>query len=132
MAYVYTTFRDDNPQLVVDVDRAKAASLNVPLSNVFNTMQIYLGSLYVNDFDYLNQSYRVYVQAETPYRSTLEDLQKIYVGSSTGAIMPLTTLIHSTLDEEPAGHHALQPVPLDRAQRIAAPGVTVPAMRSKR
>jgi HAE1 family hydrophobic/amphiphilic exporter-1 len=94
---VYTTFRNDNPQLLVSVDRAKAQSLNVPLANIFNTMQIYLGSLYVNDFDYLSRSYRVYVQAETPYRSTIEDLQKIYVGSSTGAIMPLTTLIDTKL-----------------------------------
>jgi len=101
LAYVYTTFRTDNPQLLVDVDRAKAASLGVPLANIFNTMQIYLGSLYVNDFDYLNQSYRVYVQAETPYRSTIEDLQKIYVGSSTGAIMPLTTLINTTQTKTP-------------------------------
>jgi HAE1 family hydrophobic/amphiphilic exporter-1 len=101
LAYAYTTFRIDNPQLLVNVDRAKAASLNVPLANIFNTMQVYLGSLYVNDFDYLNQSYRVYVQAQTPYRSTIEDLQKIYVGSSTGAIMPLTTLIQSTQTKSP-------------------------------
>ena len=101
LANVYTTFRADNPQLVVDVDRTKAASLNVPLQNIFNTMQIYLGSLYVNDFDYLNQSYRVYVQAETPYRSTIEDLQKIYVASNTGAIMPLTTLINTRQTKTP-------------------------------
>ena len=96
LSNVYTTFRNDNPQLVVNVDRLKAQSLGVPLANVFDTMQIDLGSLYVNDFDYLNRSYRVYVQADTPYRSTLADLQKIYVRSSTGAIMPLTTLISST------------------------------------
>jgi hydrophobic/amphiphilic exporter-1 (mainly G- bacteria), HAE1 family len=101
LGLVYSTFRTDNPQLLVNVDRAKAASLNVPLANIFNTMQIYLGSLYVNDFDYLNQSYRVYVQAQTPYRSTIEDLQKIYVGSSTGAIMPLTTLINTTQTKTP-------------------------------
>ncbi|HMD01568.1 MAG TPA: efflux RND transporter permease subunit, partial [Candidatus Baltobacteraceae bacterium] len=96
LANVYTTFRNDSPQIVVDVDRAKAASLNVPLTNIFNTMQIYLGSLYVNDFDYLNRSYRVYVQAEQPFRSVLPDLQKIYVSSTTGAIIPLTNLISTT------------------------------------
>jgi HAE1 family hydrophobic/amphiphilic exporter-1 len=95
---VYTTFRNDNPQLVVNVDRAKAQSLGIPLANVFNTMQVFLGSLYVNDFDYLNRSYRVYVQADEPYRATLRDLQNIYVKSSSGAIMPLTTLISSTQD----------------------------------
>jgi HAE1 family hydrophobic/amphiphilic exporter-1 len=95
LSNVYTTFRNDSPQLVVDVDRAKAQSLDVPLKNVFNTMQVYLGSLYVNDFNYLNRSYRVYVQADTPYRATIADLQNIYVKSNAGAIMPLTSLIRS-------------------------------------
>jgi len=94
---VFTTFRNDSPQLVVNPDRAKAESLGVPLQSIFNTMQIYLGSLYVNDFDYLSRTYRVYVQADTPYRSSVGDLQRIYVKSSTGAIMPITTLLSSTL-----------------------------------
>ena len=96
LSNVYTTFRNDNPQLVVDPDRAKAESLGVPLANIFNTMQVYLGSLYVNDFDYLDRSYRVYVQADSPYRATIGDLQRIYVKSSSGTIMPLTTVIKST------------------------------------
>ena len=96
LSNVYTSFRNDSPQLLVDVDRGKAQSLGVPLANIFNTMQVYLGSLYVNDFDYLNRSYRVYVQADAPYRATLADLQNIYVKSDSGAIMPLTTLIRST------------------------------------
>ena len=58
LASVFTTFRNDNPQLVVNPDRNKAESLDVPLQNIFQTMQIDLGSLYVNDFDYLNRSYR--------------------------------------------------------------------------
>jgi HAE1 family hydrophobic/amphiphilic exporter-1 len=105
LSSVFTTFRNDNPQLVVNPDREKAASLNVPLENIFDTMQIYLGSLYVNDFDYLNRSYRVYVQADTPYRSSISDLQRIYVRAannadgSPGAIMPLTTLISSTQEK---------------------------------
>ena len=96
LSNVYTSFRNDNPQLVVNVDRNKAQSLGVPLANIFNTMQIYLGSLYVNDFDYLSRAYRVYIEADAPYRSTLADLNTIYVKSSTGAIMPLSTLISGT------------------------------------
>ncbi len=96
LSNVYTSFRNDNPQLVVNIDRAKAQSLNIPLANIFDTMQVYLGSLYVNDFDYLNRSYRVYVQADAPYRATLHDLQTIYVKSASGAIMPLSTLIDTT------------------------------------
>jgi HAE1 family hydrophobic/amphiphilic exporter-1 len=79
LASVFTTFRNDNPQLVVDPDREKAAVARTFRSRTSSTtMQIYLGSLYVNDFDYLNRSYRVYVQADTPYRSSVSDLQ-IYV-----------------------------------------------------
>jgi len=104
LASVFTTFRNDNPQLVVDPDREKAASLNVPLANIFSTMQIYLGSLYVDDFDYLNRSYRVYVQADSPYRSSVSDLSQIWVRAnpnadgSPGAIMPLSTLISSAME----------------------------------
>lgn len=96
LSNTYTSFRNDSPQLVVDVDRMKSQSLGVPLGNIFSTMQIYLGSLYVNDFDYLNRSYRVYVQADAPFRATVGNLQNIYVKSNTGSIMPITTLISST------------------------------------
>ncbi len=95
---VFTTFRNDSPQLVVDPDRAKANSLGVPLASLFSTMQVYLGSLYVNDFDYLNRTYRVYVQADQPYRATVADLQGIYVRSNSGAIMPITTLVNQRLE----------------------------------
>ena len=101
LSSVFTTFRNDNPQIVVDPDREKAASLNVPLANIFATMQVYLGSVYVNDFDYLNRSYRVYVEADTPYRNSISDLSTIYVRASPnpdgslGPIMPLSTLIQT-------------------------------------
>ncbi len=111
------------PQLVVDPDRAKAESLGVPLASIFNTMQIYLGSLYVNDFDYLNRAYRVYVQADTPYRSTVADLQQIYVKSNTRRDHADHDSTHGTLERSAAGHHALQSVPLDRTQRSAGPGL---------
>ena len=93
LSNVFTTFRNDSPQLVIDLDRQKAEALGVPLTNIFSTMQIYLGSLYVNDFDYLNRSYRVYVQADAPFRSRIDDLQGIFVRSNSGAIVPLTGLL---------------------------------------
>ena len=98
---VFTTFRNDSPQLVVDIDRDKAKSLGVPLTNIADTLQIDLGSLYVNQFDYLDRAWRVYVQADAPYRSLIGNLQNIYVHSSTGAIMPLSTLINARLDKSP-------------------------------
>ena len=78
---VYTTFRTDKPTILTDVNRDKASSLGVSLPSLFNTMQVYLGSVYVNDFDLNGKSYRVYVQADTPYRSRVSDLGQIYVRS---------------------------------------------------
>ena len=94
---VFTTFRIDSPQYNVHIDREKAKSIGVPLSDVFRTMQTDLGSFYVNDFDYLNRSYRVYVQAEDPYRSSLQSLQFLYVRSQSGGMIPLSGLGSATL-----------------------------------
>jgi HAE1 family hydrophobic/amphiphilic exporter-1 len=88
---VYTTFTNSSPTLAVDVDRNKAQSLGVNLADLFSTMQVYLGSVYVNDFDMGGKSYRVYVQADQPYRSRINDLQNIYVAGTTtvnGATVP--------------------------------------------
>ena len=100
---VSTTFRDDAPQLVIDVDRDKVAALGIPLTDVFNAMDVYLGSEYVNDFDYLNRSYRVYVQVDTPYRDRLAALDRIYVRTNgsdptTAATVPMSTLVHTRID----------------------------------
>ncbi len=104
VAAVYTTFRTDKPTILTDVDRAKASTLGVSLPSLFNTMQVYLGSVYVNDFDLNGKAYRVYVQADTPYRSQVSDLEKIYVRSqnplfvngqlATPPSIPLTALVN--------------------------------------
>ncbi len=80
---VYTLFTNNSPVINVDVDRNKAQSLGINIADVYNTMQVYLGSVYVNDFDMGGRSYRVYVQADQPYRSSLADLQNIYVTGTT-------------------------------------------------
>jgi HAE1 family hydrophobic/amphiphilic exporter-1 len=99
---VSTTFRDDAPQLVVEVDRQKVASLGIPLPDVFAAMQVYLGSQYVNDFDYLNRSYRVYVQADTPFRDRVAALDGIYVraagANAAAATIPLSSLVRTHVD----------------------------------
>lgn len=94
LAYASTSFRNDAPQFVADLDRGKATTLAVPLANIGSALQVSLGSLYVNDFDFQNRAYRVYVQADAPYRSRLADLANIYVRSSTGATIPLASLVH--------------------------------------
>ena len=94
---VFTQFRNDSPQLVISVDRDKVQSLNAPVGAVFNALQVYLASEYVNDFDYLNRSWRVYVQAQQQYRSRIPQLQQLYVKTSTGATMPLRMLVDMTM-----------------------------------
>jgi len=92
LSQVFTTFRIDAPEYQVHVDREKAKSIGVSLTDVFDTMQTDLGSFYVNNFDYLNRSYRVYVQAQDPYRNSLNSLQYLYVRSQDGGMVPLSGL----------------------------------------
>jgi hydrophobic/amphiphilic exporter-1 (mainly G- bacteria), HAE1 family len=101
---VSTTFRDDSPQLDVTIDRAKIAALGIPISDVFAAMQVYLGSEYVNDFSYLNHSFRVYVQADTPFRDRLAALDRIYVRSNNAgpldvSTVPLSSLVHTSISK---------------------------------
>ena len=96
LSQVFTQFRLDNPQIQVEVDRNKAYALGVRLQDVYNALQVYLGSFYVNDFNYLAQSYRVYIQADAPFRDRVSDLETIYVRSASGAIMPVTSFVKIT------------------------------------
>jgi hydrophobic/amphiphilic exporter-1 (mainly G- bacteria), HAE1 family len=91
---VFTQFRDDSPQLQINVDRNKAKSVGVSLNDLFATLQTELGSDYVNNFTYLNRAYRVFVQADAPYRARVGDLQGLFVRSATGGIIPLSGLVN--------------------------------------
>ncbi|HTT25243.1 MAG TPA: multidrug efflux RND transporter permease subunit [Candidatus Sulfotelmatobacter sp.] len=94
---LYTPFTANDPQYMVTIDREKAKSLHVPLSQITDTLGIYMGSTYVNDFDFNNRSYRVYVQADKQFRATAKDMKQFYVRSDTGAMVPLDNLI--TVDQ---------------------------------
>jgi HAE1 family hydrophobic/amphiphilic exporter-1 len=102
LAQVFTTFRIDTPQLSVNVDRNAAKSVGVSLTDLFNTMQAGLGAYYVNDFTYLDRSYRVYVQADEPFRQNLNSLQNLYVRSDGGGMIPLTELTTAKMVTAPA------------------------------
>jgi HAE1 family hydrophobic/amphiphilic exporter-1 len=80
---VFTQFRINSPQIEADIDRNKATSIGVSLPDVFQTMEVQLGSLYVNNFTYLNRSWQVNVQADAPFRNTVSSLQNLYVHSSS-------------------------------------------------
>jgi len=106
---VFTTFRADNPELQLNIDRNAVQTLHVKLSDVFDTLQIMLGSDYVNDFNYRNKSYRVYVQADAPYRSRIDDLNRMYVRSSDNVMVPLSAVmtIERTLGPPTIAHYNL-------------------------
>jgi HAE1 family hydrophobic/amphiphilic exporter-1 len=82
---MYSSFTADDPQLFLRVNRERAKQLNVPLSDVFQTLQVYAGSEYVNDFTFSNRSYRVYVQADQDFRGNPKDLTSFYTRSRGGA-----------------------------------------------
>ena len=92
IAGVNTSFRADVPQIFVDIDRTQAQSLGVPIGNVFATLQSYTGSTFVNQFNLFNQSYQVYVQADSPFRLQPEDLERLFTRGDAGQMVPLGAL----------------------------------------
>ncbi|MCP5206500.1 MAG: multidrug efflux RND transporter permease subunit [Hahellaceae bacterium] len=89
----FTTFRANVPQYFIDINRDKAKTLQVPLTNIFATLQSQLGSAYINDFSLFGQSFRVMMQAAPEFRSELRDIDQLYVSTSSGKMVPLSTLI---------------------------------------
>ena len=83
LAGMFSSYQVNVPQLYADIDRTKARQLGVPVTDVFDTMQIYLGSLYVNDFNKFGRTYSVRVQADAPYRARAEDVGLLKVRSTT-------------------------------------------------
>lgn len=92
-AFVFTSYSAQTPQFYADIDRAKAKMLNVPMSNVFQTLQVALGSSYVNDFNQFGRSYRVTAQAESKYRDEESDVRLLSTRNSNGEIIPLGSLV---------------------------------------
>lgn len=90
---VFSSYQINVPQLDADVDRVKAKSQGVPLANVFDTMQIYLGSLYVNDFNRFGRTYQVIAQADAPFRDRPEDVGRLKTRNARGEMVPLGTLV---------------------------------------
>ncbi|HEY9347759.1 MAG TPA: multidrug efflux RND transporter permease subunit [Inquilinus sp.] len=93
LAGIYSSFQINVPQLYADLDRVKARQLGVEVTDVFETLQIYLGSLYVNDFNAFGRTYSVRVQADANYRSHADDIGKLKVRSQSGEMIPLSALL---------------------------------------
>jgi multidrug efflux pump len=93
LAGALTTFRANVPQVYLDVDRAKAKSMRVPLNTVWDTLQVYLGSLYVNDFNVFGRPFQVTAQADAPFRARPGDVTKLKVRNEAGQMVPLGTIV---------------------------------------
>ena len=87
-----SSMQNDIPQLYFDVDRDKAQMLGVPMSDIFSTMKAFTGSVYINDFNMFNRIYRVYIQADAPYRANRDNLNLFFVRGADGAMIPVTAL----------------------------------------
>jgi multidrug efflux pump len=93
LAGVYTSYQINVPQVFTNIDRTRARQLGVSVSDIFETMQIYLGSQYVNDFNRFGRTYSVRVQADAPFRAHPEDIGNLKVRSNTGQMVPLSALM---------------------------------------
>ncbi|ABE50060.1 efflux RND transporter permease subunit [Methylobacillus flagellatus] len=93
---MFTNYQINVPQLNVDLDRAKAKQLGVPVTEVFDTMQIYLGSLYINDFNRFGRVFQVRAQADAPYRAKAEDILQLKTRNMAGDMVPLSSLVRVT------------------------------------
>ncbi len=96
-----TTFSANDPEVLVTIDRDKAEAMGVPLSQISATLSVFMGSEYVNDFNYNNRVYRVYVQADQPFRMSASDLHSYYVRSNSGQMIPLDSLVTAANSSAP-------------------------------
>ena len=93
LAGLFTSFSANDPQYVLTLNRERAKALGVPLGQITDALQVYMGSVYVNDFDFNNRAYRVYVQADKQFRAEARDIKQYYVRSDKGMMVPLENLV---------------------------------------
>ena len=122
---VFSTFTANMPQLKIDVNRNKAKTLGIPLSDIFNTLEIYLGGRYVNDFNMFDRSYRVYVQADQQFRANPDNIGFLEVRTPSGQMVPLSSLVTvtSTTGAQVINHYNL-------SRSIEINGVAAPGFSS--
>jgi len=122
LAGLFTSYSATDPQFLVSIDRQKAKSLGVSLTQVTNTLQVYMASVYVNDFDFNNRAYRVYAQADSKWRMSPDNMRQFYVRSDRGGMIPLADIvkIEQTITPPVISHYNLfRSVEIDGS---AAPG----------
>jgi hydrophobe/amphiphile efflux-1 (HAE1) family protein len=93
IAAAFSSFRASVPQLYANVDRVKAKKENVPVTNIFQALQVNLGSFYINDFNYLGRTYKVIAHADAPFRAAASDVAQLKTRNNAGAMVPLGTVM---------------------------------------
>lgn len=124
LAGLFTSFTANDPQIVVKIDREKAKSLQIPISQITDALQVFMGSVYVNDFDFNNRSYRVYLQADQKFRSDPKDMRSYYLRSDGGKMIPLDNVVEI---QQAANPQVITHFNLFRSAEVsgsAAPGVS--------
>ncbi|WPU21944.1 multidrug efflux RND transporter permease subunit [Cedecea neteri] len=119
---MYSSFQVNVPQLHAEVDRVKARQLGIPVSDIFNTLQVYLGSQYINDFNLFGRTYSVRAQADAPFRAHAENIGELKVRSADGSMIPLSTLLTVTPGFGPERAMRYNGFPSADVSGSAAPG----------
>jgi HAE1 family hydrophobic/amphiphilic exporter-1 len=119
---VFSTFNTRTPRLFADIDRERAERLGVPLQNVFSTFGTYLGSTYINDFNFLGRTYRVTAQADAPYRDEIGDIGRLKTRASAGGMVPLDSVMTLKNDSGPYRVVRYNLYPSSELQGDTAPG----------
>ena len=123
----FTLFNTGTPRVFADIDRERAEQLGVPVASVFATLGTYLGSTYINDFNFLGRTFRVTAQADAPYRDETSDIGRLRTRSASGAMVPLDSVLTLRDDSGPRWRHCLlglREMPMDFEMNIMcyAPG----------
>ena len=122
MQIAYSSFKADTPNIFLDVDRAKAQALNVPISSIFAVLENYLGSAYVSDVNFGTQVNRVILQSDWHYRLTPENINQMYVASTTGELIPLRALVNMRYILSPRQITRFNQYPAAAVNATPAPG----------
>jgi hydrophobe/amphiphile efflux-1 (HAE1) family protein len=122
-AGVFTLFNAGSPSVYADIDREKAEKVNLTPTDVFSTLQVYLGSQYVNDFNYLGRTYEVIAQADGSFRRTPQDIARLKVRNTLGEMVPIGTVAKFGDDTIPYRVPRYNLYPAAEVQGVTAPGI---------
>jgi multidrug efflux pump len=121
LAGVFTTYRSRVPQLYLNIDREKAQTLDVPMNSIFTTLQSYLGTNYVNDFNFLGRTFQVNLQGDPDFRVDPSQIQRMYTRNSSGGMVPLGSVmdIKNVTGPDAVGHYNVYPAALIQGATVS-------------